>query len=93
MVEIEVQRSDVEPHLSRFQVILRDPDYISRHDVTMSRADFERLSGGEGSPEDFVHRCFEFLLEREQKESILPSFDVTEIGRYFPEFEREIRPV
>lgn len=91
MAQIEVRRSDVEPHLSRFQVIIREHDSLTRHDVTMSRTDFDRLTGGEGSQEDFVSRCFEFLLEREEKESILSSFDVTEIGRYFPEFEREIR--
>jgi hypothetical protein len=33
---------------------------------------------------------FAFLLEREPKESILSSFDVSVIGRYFPGFEREI---
>jgi hypothetical protein len=32
---------------------------------------------------------FQFLLEREPKESILRRFDVTVISRYFPEFERE----
>jgi hypothetical protein len=31
-----------------------------------------------------------FLLDREPKESILRRFDVTEISRYFPEFEREM---
>jgi len=30
------------------------------------------------------------LLDREPKESILRRFDVTEISRYFPEFEREL---
>lgn len=90
MAEIEVQRSDVEQFLSRFQVIVRDSDSLTRHDVTLSRADFERLGGAYRSAEDLVRRSFEFLLEREPKESILTSFDITEIGRYFPEFEREI---
>ena len=39
----------------------------------------------------FVRRCFEFLLEREPKESILAAFDVAVIGRYFPEFPDEIQ--
>ena len=34
-----------------------------------------------------------FLLEREPKESILRSFDVSQIATYFPEFEAEITPV
>jgi hypothetical protein len=37
-----------------------------------------------------VRDCFAFLLEREPTESILSSFDVGVIGRYFPEFERVI---
>jgi hypothetical protein len=31
-----------------------------------------------------------FLLKREPKESILRSFDLTVISRYFPEYEREM---
>ena len=41
-----------------------------------------------------VGRCiaaaFQFLLDREPKESILRHFDVTVISHYFPEFEREL---
>jgi hypothetical protein len=57
-----------------------------RHRV---EADLEPLGAGR-SPEAFVRDCFAFLLEREPKESILSSFDVGVIGRYFPEFERLI---
>lgn len=63
----------------------------TEHDVTLSSADLERLGASHRSPEDFIRACFEFLLEREAKESILPSFDVSVIGRYFPEFERVIQ--
>ena len=63
----------------------------SRHSVTLTRADFQRLTAGGGeTPEGLVRRSFEFLLAREPKESILGSFALTDIGRYFPEFEREI---
>ena len=41
-------------------------------------------------PIDLVRRSFAFLLEREPKESILRSFDLPEIGRYFPDYERTI---
>jgi hypothetical protein len=37
-----------------------------------------------------VEAAFQFLLDREPKESILVSFDVSVIARYFPEFEREL---
>jgi hypothetical protein len=38
-----------------------------------------------------VEASFAFLLEREPRESILRSFDLSEISRYFPEYERELR--
>ncbi len=90
MAEIHVQRSDVERFLSRFHVTVTEGDSSTQHDVTLSSADFERLGANYRSPEDLVRACFEFLLQREPKESILPSFDVSVIGGYFPEFESRI---
>jgi hypothetical protein len=65
-------------------------DDATEHNVGITRADLERLSPASSDPEDLVRRSFEFLLAREPKESILRSFDLPVIGRYFPEFEREI---
>jgi len=62
----------------------------SAHRVTLTPEDFQRLAGGKGAPEELVRRSFEFLLERESKESILASFDLPVIARYFPEYESEI---
>ncbi len=45
---------------------------------------------GRCSPEECIRTSFEFLLEREAKEAILREFDLTLIGRYFPEYEREL---
>jgi hypothetical protein len=58
--------------------------------VTLSKADHQRLAGQRASPEELVAESFRFLLAREPKESILRSFDLMVIGRYFPEYEREI---
>ena len=62
----------------------------TRHSVTLTREDFQRLASSGETPSALVRRSFEFLLEREPKESILRSFALQDIGRYFPEFEREI---
>jgi hypothetical protein len=92
--EIEVSRADVERFMSRFLVRVKEGDDVSSHVVTMSRADYERLGGNYHSPEEFVQACFEFLLAREPKEQILGTFDISQIGGYFPEFESEIdRPI
>lgn len=66
---------------------------VARHyQVTVSRADLEQLQPGATDAAELVRRSLAFLLEREPPESILRSFDLTVIGRYFPEYEREIRP-
>jgi hypothetical protein len=72
-----------------FEVVIHEGTGETRHEVRLSRDLLSRLAPGEGG-ESFVRRCFEFLLEREPKESILGRFDVSVIGRYFPEFERAI---
>jgi hypothetical protein len=74
------------------QVDLSDPTGSStRHQVRITRADLERFAPGAAEPTDLVRRSFLFLLAREPKESILRSFELPVIGRYFPEYEREIR--
>lgn len=74
------------------QASVADDGGESRHSVTLTRADFQRLAVDGESPDELVRRSFEFLLAREAKESILRAFALTDIGRYFPEFEREVGP-
>jgi hypothetical protein len=63
----------------------------SYHEIGVARADLERLIPGATAPDALVRQSFAFLLEREPKESILPRFELPVIGRYFPEWEAEIR--
>jgi hypothetical protein len=90
MAEIDVERTDVERFLSRFEVTVTEGGTSTHHEVTLSATDFERLGGGHRTPEEFIRACFCFLLEREPKEAILPSFEVGVISHYFPDFERRI---
>ncbi len=91
MAEIEVRRASSEDPLPRFRVTVRDEDgSTSVHEVTVSLADFERLGRKFRGLDEFVRASVQFLLEREPKESILPSFDVSRISSYFPEFEDQI---
>jgi len=62
----------------------------TRHAVTVAQSDLERLDPGARDPHLLVDASFRFLLEREPAESILRSFDLPVIGRYFPEYEGEI---
>lgn len=91
VTRIEIARSDVENVLSRFEVRVHDPDgSTSEHDVTVSRADWERFGVGYRTPEALVEASFRFLLKREPKEQILCSFDLGQIAGFFPSFPRDI---
>jgi len=72
-----------------FEVSVRDEASKTQHRVTLSRKDFERLSGG-ADADRLIDAAFRFLLDREAKESILARFDVSVIARYFPEFEQKL---
>ena len=61
------------------------------HTVTVAKSYRDKLAGTEISAGQLVRKSFEFLLKREPKESILRSFNLTVISRYFPEYEQEIR--
>jgi hypothetical protein len=90
---IEISRNDVEHVLSRFEVRLTDGDgSTTEHDVTVSRADWERFGAGFRTPEALVEASFRFLLDREPKEQILSAFDLGQIPRYFPSYGRDITP-
>jgi hypothetical protein len=86
MAEISVESSETAGGW-RLDVCVTDTDSESRHEVTLSRTDRNRIAGG-ADPDELVRESFAFLLEREPKESILGSFDLTVIARYFPEYER-----
>ena len=63
----------------------------TRHKVTMDKEYYEKISNGIVGPEDFVKKSFQFLLKRENKDSILREFNVKQIREYFPEYENEIK--
>jgi hypothetical protein len=84
--KIEVEKVDQ----FKFRVRVIEGGSESTHDVTVSPGQLAKLAGDKIQPEELVRRSFEFLLEREPKESILTRFDLSVISRYFQEYEREI---
>ena len=64
------------------------------HQVTMDKDYYMDLTEkGRIIPEEFVTKSFEFLLERESKDSILRQFEIAQINDFFPEYEKEIKKV
>jgi len=85
--KIEVEKLGDE----EFRVRVTEGATQSSHRVTLTPQVLQRLTGGKTSAEVLVQRSFEFLLEHEPKESILSEFKLEVIGRYFPQYEREIK--
>ena len=77
----------------RCTVTVRDDGGSSTHDVTVSVDDATALAAATdaGDVERLLYETFDFLLEREPKESILRSFDISVVSQYFPDYEHEIR--
>jgi len=86
---IEIRRTGGGDPLA-FQVTIRDAAGASSHAVTLSRQDYERLTAGRHTPEQFINAAFRFLLDREPKEVILRRFDISVIATYFPELEQAL---
>ena len=62
----------------------------SEHSVQVDRATLDDLAPGM-SPDDLVRASFAFLLEREPPESIMRSFELPIIGRFFADYPDEMR--
>ena len=83
---IEVEKKDKD----EFKVIVTYEGVNTEHNVSLDDAYYQKLTGGKITKEELIKRSFEFLLMRESNQSILSSFDLSVINRYFPEYEDEI---
>lgn len=76
-----------------FFVCVKEENTETEHLITLDDDYYKKLTNGEISKEELIKRSFEFLLERESKESILSKFDLKVIKNYFPEYEKKIRNI
>jgi hypothetical protein len=76
---------------STYRVTLDEGGRTHRYTVTVTPWDVSHYAPAETTPERLLEASFEFLLEREPASSILSTFALPVIERYFPEYPREIR--
>ena len=89
MSSIQVEQIDATPF--KVQVSAKS---ATTHMVTVKPDYAKKLTDGEFDAinlASLIEKSFEFLLEREPNTSILRSFELSVIDRYFPEYERVIR--
>jgi hypothetical protein len=84
MIHVEKKRPDT------FKVTIEERGSRSTHTVQLDDSYHQKLTGGKTGKEELIRRSFEFLLQREPKESIMSRFDLPTIQRYFPEYESTI---
>jgi len=84
---IEVKKKNEQ----EFLVTIEEKGSSSEHTVSLDDDYYQNLTDGKTSKEELIKKSFEFLLERESKESILSKFDLRIIKNYFPEYEKEIK--
>jgi hypothetical protein len=72
-------------------VDVADPRGATRHTVDVTDRDRRRWGRPDEPVEQLVRRAFEFLLAREAPQQILHRFGLSDIQRYFPDFDAEIR--
>jgi hypothetical protein len=77
--DVEIFENDGSGSKTSYQVTL-DKDYY-----------MDMTEGGRIVPEEFVKKSFQFLLDRESKNTILRHFDIAQINDFFPEYEKEIK--
>ena len=82
MAEIEVTRQG-----DSFHVVVDD---TTTHDVRVPDDYVQRIGLPNVLRTELVRESFVFLLEREPKEAIMRSFELSVIEGYFPEYPLEI---
>lgn len=76
---------------NQYRVMVSDNNGYSDHIVILDPECYQDLTVGKISKKELIEKSFEFLLERESKDSILSKFKLKQISNYFPEFETEIK--
>ena len=73
-----------------FEVTVAD-SITTVHEVTVTDQNLTDLTDNTVTKTQLLEFSFKFLLEREPNTSILSSFDINVITKYFPDYREEVR--
>jgi hypothetical protein len=91
MPQISVSKHSQDGDDIIFRVEVKEGDAKTEHLVEVTHDYYNFLAEGKITMEELVQKSFDFLLEREPKESILRKFNIKMISHYFPEYEKSIK--
>ena len=69
----------------KFEITVK-ADQLTKHVVSVTDQMLLNLTKNKISKEELLNFSFNFLLEREPNTSILSTFDIIVISKYFPEY-------
>jgi hypothetical protein len=76
----------------KFEIII-NKKLITKHTVLLTDKYHGILTKKKISKKKLLEYSFQFLLNREPNTSILSSFELNIISKYFPEYENEIKKI
>ena len=74
---------------SEYEVTVKSKT-VTTHIVTLSDEVHKKLTKEKVTKEELLDFSFKFLLDREPNTSIMSSFELTVISRYFSEYEKSV---
>ena len=74
-----------------FEVTIKEENGETYHKVTLLQETYRSIFGQSHDPEVCIEASFKFLLDREPKEMIMSTFDITVISMYFPDFPEVVK--
>ena len=75
---------------NEYEVIVKSKT-VTTHLVTLSDEVHKNLTNEKVTKEELLDFSFKFLLDRESNTSILSSFELTNISRYFSDYEKSVK--
>ena len=75
---------------NEYEVTVRS-NTITTHLVTLSDEVHKNLTNEKITKEELLDFSFKFLLDREPNTSIMSSFELTVISRYFSDYEKSVK--
>ena len=73
----------------KFEITVK-ANQITKHVVNVTDEMIFNLTKNKISKKELLNFSFNFLLEKETNTSILSSFDLTVISKYFPEYTKKV---
>ena len=76
-----------------FLVELGHGDNLIEYYIDVERDYWTQLTSRRIEPAGLIEATFKFLLEKEPKEMIMKKFNLSEVIKFFPQYENEIKRI